>query len=159
MHAVAAHNSSIQSVLKYHEEKLQDGRAQYLYGANFIRDADRLNTQEKLYHFQRLMNLNQQVRRNVLHLALRFGWRERVSNETMAKKHGGAGDLAWNRMGLGKQPYLVYRHFDTPVPHAHIVSTNVAPDGKRIGFTKADLRKSRDITRQLERKYGLQPDA
>ncbi len=155
MHAVAAHNSNIHSVLDYHDEKLQDSRAQYIYGANFIRDPDRLNRQEKLYHFQRLMTLNPKIRRNVLHFVLRFGWREQVSNETMAQ----VAREYMERMGLGKQPYLVYRHFDTPVPHAHIVSTNVGPDGKRIGFTKADLRKSRELTRDLETKYSLQPDS
>lgn len=155
MHAVAAHSGSIHDVMNYHEEKLQDGRAREIYGANFIRDFDKLNKQEKLYHFRRLIALNGRIKRNVLHAVIRFGSRENISDETMALV-----SKDWlEGMGYGKQPAIVYRHLDTPVPHAHIVSTTVGPHGKRISFTKADLRRSRQLTRQLEKKYGLQIEA
>jgi len=152
MHAVAAHNNSIHDVMNYHEEKLQDGRAREIYGANFIRDHDKLDKQEKLYHFQRLMALNGRIKRNVLHAVLRFGSRENISDGTMALV-----SKDWlEGMGYGKQPAIGYRHVDTPVPHVHLVSTTVGPDGKRISLTKADLRRSRQLTHQLEKKYGLQ---
>lgn len=155
MHAVAAHSGSIRDVMNYHEEKLQDGRAREIYGANFIRDHDKLTKEEKLYHFERLMILNGGIKRNVFHPIFRFGSRENISDETIALV-----SKDWLQgMGYGKQPALVYRHVDTPVPHAHIVTTTVGPHGKRISLTKADLRRSRQLTHQLEKKYGLQIEA
>ena len=153
MYVGVAYNTSMGSVLDYHDEKLQDGRAQFICGANFIRDADRLNRQEKIYHFQRLIVRNQAIRRNVLHLVVRFGWRESVSNDTMAQ----IAREYMDGMGFGKQPYLVYRHFDSPYTHAHIVSTAVGLEGQRMSFTKQDLQRSQKLSRELEKKYGLQP--
>ena len=152
MHAIAAKNDSIHQVMDYHEEKLQDGRAREIYGANFLRDFDKLNKQEKLYHFQRLMVLNGRIKRNVFHPIFRFSSRENISDETMALV---IKDFA-EGVGYAKQPLIIYRHLDTPVPHAHLVSTTVGPDGKRISLTKADLRRWRQLTNQLEKKYGLQ---
>jgi hypothetical protein len=58
-------------------------------------------------------------------------------------------------MGLGKQPYLIYRHYDTAQPHAHVVTTNIRPDGTRIGYWRAERLRRISISRQLEMKYGL----
>jgi len=152
MHAVVAYNTSITRVLGYHQQKVEQGRAECIQSNNFIRDANELDQKEKEYHFQRLNQKNDRVMKNTPHVFLRFSPEETVGNETM-------GQVAkeWlEGMGFGEQPYLVYRHYDSAVPHAHLVTTNVDEEGNKIAITRAGLFYSRQLTHQLEEKYGLQ---
>ncbi|CDN32537.1 Putative conjugative transposon mobilization protein [Mucinivorans hirudinis] len=58
------------------------------------------------------------------------------------------------RMGYGSQPYVVFKHQDISRHHIHIVSVRVNEKGKKIN-DKFERRRSKDITRSLEQKYGL----
>lgn len=58
------------------------------------------------------------------------------------------------RMGYGYQPYVVFKHHDINRHHLHIVSVRVNEQGKKIN-DKFERRRSKDITRSLEQKYGL----
>lgn len=58
------------------------------------------------------------------------------------------------RMGYGAQPYVVFKHQDISRHHLHIVSVRVNEKGKKIN-DKFERRRSKDITRSLEQKYGL----
>lgn len=58
------------------------------------------------------------------------------------------------RMGYGSQPYVVFKHSDISRIHIHIVSVRVNEKGKKIN-DKFERRRSKDITRSLEQKYGL----
>jgi len=58
------------------------------------------------------------------------------------------------RMGYGSQPYVVFKHQDISRHHLHIVSVRVNEKGKKIN-DKFERRRSKDITRSLEQKYGL----
>lgn len=58
------------------------------------------------------------------------------------------------RMGYGAQPYVVFKHQDISRHHLHIVSVRVNEKGKKID-DKFERRRSKDITRSLEQKYGL----
>ena len=155
MHAVISYNTSIADVLSYHEEKVSEGKAELVSAGNFIREAADLDLREKRYHFDRLTALNDTIKKNILHVFMRFGQTEKVSNDTMAKV---ATDYL-KGMGFGNQPFLVYRHMDTPVPHAHLVSTTVNPAGNRINIQRAELYHSKALTSELEKQYGLQPNS
>ena len=61
-----------------------------------------------------------------------------------------------DKMGYGNQPYVVYKHEDIDRHHIHIVSLRVDGYGKKID-DKFEFRRSKEITRALEQKYGLQP--
>lgn len=58
------------------------------------------------------------------------------------------------RMGYGSQPYVVFKHEDIDRHHLHIVSVRVNEKGKKIN-DKFERRRSKNITRSLEQKYGL----
>ena len=60
------------------------------------------------------------------------------------------------RMGYGDQPYLLFRHNDTRRTHYHIVSLRVDTQGRKIDDGN-DLYRSRRVTDELERAYGLHP--
>ena len=58
------------------------------------------------------------------------------------------------RMGIVNAQYVIFRHFDQPHPHIHIVYNRVDNDGNGI---KGDTNytKSAAITKALTREYGL----
>jgi len=144
---------SISRVLHYHEKKLEQGKAECLHAANFIKDLKQLSWDDKLFHFTRLNSRNERARKNTAHIDLNFHPSDVVSNPRMK-------DIAiqyMKEMGFGSQPFLVYRHYDTPNPHAHVVSTNISPDGKRIDLIRSDFYNSITITQKIEQKYGLSP--
>ena len=58
------------------------------------------------------------------------------------------------KMGFGDMPYMVYKHTDINRHHMHIVALRVRPDGSCV-TDKNNFYRSKEITRELERKYGL----
>ena len=61
-----------------------------------------------------------------------------------------------DKLGYGNQPYMVYKHEDIARHHIHIVSIRVDETGKKINDKFEHIR-SKQITRELEQKYGLHP--
>jgi hypothetical protein len=130
---------------------MQKGLAECIYAENFSVDKEDLDFKIKLYHFNRLLCQNEQSESNMLHVFLNFGFGERLTNDKMAivaKEY-------MEGMGFGGQPYLVYRHHDTHHIHAHIVSTFIRSNGKRIGIPLADFYRSKKLTYQIEHDYSL----
>lgn len=60
------------------------------------------------------------------------------------------------KLGYGGQPYLVYKHTDIDRHHIHIVGLRVDENGRPLN-DKFEHRRSKQITRELERKYGIHP--
>ena len=60
------------------------------------------------------------------------------------------------KMGYGKQPYIIYRHDDTAHPHVHILSTRVDIHSKAKINDSHERYRSRDIVYDLELKHGLE---
>lgn len=60
------------------------------------------------------------------------------------------------KMGYGQQPYMVYKHEDIERYHVHIVSLRVDVTGRKIDDSN-NFYRSKAITRELEKKYGLHP--
>ena len=60
------------------------------------------------------------------------------------------------RMGYGNQPYIVFKHKDISREHLHIVSLRVDEQGRKLPHD-FEARRSMEILRDLERKYGLHP--
>ena len=58
------------------------------------------------------------------------------------------------KMGFGDMPYIIVKHEDIDRHHIHIVALRVRPDGSVIS-DKNNFYKSKDICRELEKKYGL----
>ena len=58
------------------------------------------------------------------------------------------------KMGYGNQPYLVFKHEDINRHHLHIVTVRVDENGRSID-TRNNFYRSKQITRELEQKYGL----
>ena len=66
------------------------------------------------------------------------------------------GEEYMQKLGYGGQPYLIFKHEDIDRRHIHIVSLRVDSNGKKINDSN-EFRRSKEITEQLEQKYGLHP--
>jgi Relaxase/Mobilisation nuclease domain len=138
-------------VLPYHRLKVSRGQAECIDGDNFIKDVHELSQDELEYHFQRLMTRNELARKKIWHVFLGFHLADHLSNGTMSA----IGRDFVQGTEFVDQPWIMYRHFDTLHAHAHIVSTTIKADGTRIKVSLADLKRSRELTHALERKYSL----
>ncbi|MGB3151771.1 MAG: relaxase/mobilization nuclease domain-containing protein, partial [Maribacter sp.] len=86
------------------------------------------------------------------HISLNLPHDENLDDATFYK----ISEEYMDKMGYGKQPYVVVRHTDTKHEHVHIVTTNVKEDGKVLEIFNSHRRGM--ATRQyLEKKYGLSP--
>src|SRR5688500_12683510 len=92
---------TVRRALNYNEQKVQQGKAQCLHAANFLKDADQMNFQEKLERFQRNIELNT-ANTNTLHISLNFDPSDKIDTEKMLRV---ANDYM-QRIGFGNQPYL-----------------------------------------------------
>jgi hypothetical protein len=59
------------------------------------------------------------------------------------------------KLGFGRQHYLVYQHYDAGHPHCHIVTNNIHRDGKRIDLHLLGIRKSEPARKEIEEMFGL----
>jgi relaxase-like protein len=154
MLARISRSTNIRSTLDYNERKLRQGKAECLLAENFIKDLDQLSAKDKLHRLLQRTTLNDRAEHNSLHIFLNFGTAETISNEKMQAlaKHYMHG------MGLDRQPYIVYRHYDSGHHHLHVVSTNIRADGSQINMDPKYLRGSLQLTREMEKQYGLLPN-
>jgi hypothetical protein len=151
MHTKWNVNRSVRNVLCYHERKVRLGQAECLYAGNMIKDTIELSLQEKRFFIERLETLNDRVERKTLHIFISFPRKESPDNETVRN----LGKDYMKGMGLGDQPYLIYRHWDAVHDHIHIVTSGIKNDGTKIDIWQGNLIRSFQLSRQLERKYGL----
>jgi len=131
------------------------GTATCLLAENFAKDLDQLSREDKLFHFNRLTSLNDRVRVNGAHFALSFYPGEIIPDQqmqTIAREY-------MQRIGMGRQPFLVYRHNDTSNDHLHIVTTRIQPNGDPIMLDPRMLHESRRICLDIEKTHALSQKA
>ena len=87
--------------------------------------------------FMPYLEANRRTTNTVFHVSLDPSPEDKLTDEQLRK----IACEYMERMGYGKQPYIVFKHKDISREHLHIVS----------------LRRSMEILRDLERKYGLHP--
>lgn len=154
MVAIIKSGYSLHRILNYNENKVKEGVAQCIGAENFPLDADQMSFDVKLGCFQKLTDLNQRAKKTSVHISLNFDPSENDLSEQRLLEI--ASDYML-RIGFGKQPFLVYRHFDAGHPHIHIVTTNVKPDRKTIDMHFIGANKSEPARKMIEKKFDLVP--
>jgi len=151
MFADVRYSKDITKPLRYNEEKLEQRKAECILAENFLKDADQLSHKDKLNYFRMQTSLNTRTEANTIHISLNFSPKDKFSNERMT-------DLSkeyMDKIGLGEQPYLVYRHYDSSHPHVHVVSTNIRPDGRRIDMLDIILHRSQKVANEIAETHAL----
>jgi type IV secretory pathway VirD2 relaxase len=151
MVAVIHTSHSLHMALNYNEQKSKQGKAQCIMAVNYPKDVDQLNFYQKLKRLTKQAALNENTKRNSLHISLNFDPSEKLERE---KLEAIAGDYM-DKIGFGKQPFLVYEHYDAGHPHLHIVTMNIKADGKRIELHNIGRNQSQKARKEIEIKYKL----
>jgi len=105
MVAVIKTSNSVQHILNYNEIKVKEAKAECISAINFPIELDRLNFTLKLNLFKKQASLNENVKRNAVHISLNYDPSENHSKEKLNK----IAKVYMEKIGFGKQPYLVYQ--------------------------------------------------
>jgi hypothetical protein len=151
MVAIIKTSYSIHSILNYNENKIKAGIAECIKAGNYPIELEKLNFILKLNRFLKLAQLNENAKRNSVHISLNFDPTEKHSKEKLIE----IAETYMDKIGFGKQPYLVYEHQDAGHPHLHIVTNNIQRDGKRIDLHLLGIRKSEPARKEIEELFGL----
>src|SRR5580658_7242150 len=151
MHSKIRGSKNLMEVLWYHERKVKKGVAECLYAGNMIKDAEDLTLNDKKYHIERLLSLNDRVEKKTLHVILSFHPDDHPEKEKLKQLIR----EYMEGMGWAKLPYVAYLHRDTQHLHVHIVSSRIHWDGRRIDPSRRLTMKSFELSRQLEDRHGL----
>ena len=119
--------------------------------AGFPRELIELSFNAKLARLEKLTQLNANVKTNALHITLNFSRREALDDEQLCA----ISDDYMQRIGFGRQPYLVYRHYDAAHPHIHLATVNIDSEGNRIETHNIGRNQSEAARKAIEEEYGL----
>jgi len=145
--------SSLFGALSYNQEKIDEGLGKVLFSNRIIQNAEGLhNMYFNLKSFEPYLDTNKRTEKPILHISLNPHPDDKLTNDQLSN----IAQEYMEKMGYGNQPYLVYKHEDLDRHHLHIVSINVDEMGKKISNSN-DYRRSKNITRELEKKYKLLP--
>ncbi|WP_338839662.1 relaxase/mobilization nuclease domain-containing protein [Flavobacterium ginsenosidimutans] len=151
MVAVIKTSRSINSILNYNENKVKEGVAECINAVNYPLELEKLSFTQKLNRFLNLSSLNENTKRTSVHISLNFDPSENHSKEKLIE----IADTYMDKIGFGKQPYLVYQHHDAGHPHLHVVTNNIQRDGKRIDLHLIGVKKSEPARKEIEDIFGL----
>ena len=145
-------SNSVHRIFNYNENKVKEGVAACIRAENYPLDADEMSLRMKLNFLLKRMELNENVKRNGLHISLNFDPSETdLSGEKLIE----IANAYMQKLGFGDQPYLVYQHHDAGHPHLHVVTTNIKADGSRIDLHHLGIRKSEPARKAIEKEFGL----
>lgn len=147
--------SSPGGALRYNKEKVDKDEAEVLFWQKMLEPYDkcgRLDIDACMESFMPYLEANRRTTNTVFHASLNPSPEDRLTDEQLRK----IACEYMERMGYGEQPYIVFKHKDISREHLHIVSLRVDEQGRKLPHD-FEARRSMEILRDLERKYGLQP--
>jgi hypothetical protein len=152
MVAIIKTGHSINRILNYNENKVQQGVAECIGAGNYPVDIEKMGFTMKLNRFMKQADLNENIKRNSVHISLNFDVTEKgISKEKLME----IADTYMAKIGFREQPYLVYQHHDAGHPHIHIISLKVRDDGSRIDMQNIGRNQSEKARKEIETAYGL----
>ena len=147
--------SSPGGALRYNKEKVDKDEAEVLLWQKMLEPYDkcgRLDIDVCMESFMPYLEANRRTTNTVFHASLNPSPEDRLTDEQLRK----IACEYMERMGYGEQPYIVFKHKDISREHLHIVSLRVDEQGRKLPHD-FEARRSMEILRDLERKYGLHP--
>ena len=143
--------NSLYGALAYNGEKINKAEGRLLTANRIYNDGTgTLDIRKAMEGFLTFLPPQMKVEKPVVHISLN-PHPDDVLTDTELQ------DIAreyLERLGYGNQPYLVFKHEDIDRHHLHIVTVRVDGNGRSID-NRNNFYRSKQITRELERKYGL----
>ncbi len=143
--------SSLYGALAYNGEKINKEKGRVLDTNKIYNDGSgNIDIHRAFEDFKIWMPPTTKAEKTMMHISLNphpddvlsEGQYAQIAHEYMEK------------MGFGDMPYIIVKHEDIDRHHIHIVALRVRPDGSVIS-DKNNFYKSKDICREIEKKYGL----
>ena len=145
--------SSLFGALAYNQDKVDRKEAEVLFSNKMLLSEDgRFSIGGCMRSFEMQMPIQLSTQKPILHISINPHPEDVLSDQQLA-------DIAreyMQKLGYGGQPYLVYKHTDIDRRHIHIVGLRVDENGKPLN-DRFEHRRSKQITRELEKKYNLHP--
>ena len=122
--------------------KVSKGLARLIEMRNFgtVGLAGRPTTEELTGYLKKYSSANSRIRKPQFHVAVSCKGREMTESELLDFAHRYLKEMGYAEPG---QPWLIYAHHDTDNTHLHIITSRVAPDGRKIAHshtaTSADV--------------------
>ncbi|RPG31135.1 MAG: hypothetical protein CBB72_012630 [Muricauda sp. TMED12] len=132
-------------VLAYNEKKVEQGQGTVI-DANIAQG----NTIDKTKEFNLIRQLRPRLAKAVCHVSLNLPHTDNLSDCEFAS----LGFDYLKGMGFDDNQYITYRHTDQEHHHIHIVANRVKLSGDLVDDSR-DLYRSKQLVRELERKYNL----
>ena len=143
--------SSLYGALAYNGEKINEARGRILGSNKVVIPPDgHARIAQMVEDFKSFMPKMGRTKKPVLHISLNPHPEDRLTDqdfEILAREY-------LDKLGLGDQPFVIYKHEDIDRHHIHIVTVNVNEQGKRLNQAFL-FRRSKAITNELEQKYNL----
>ena len=145
--------SSLFGALAYNQDKVDRKEAEVLFSNKMLLSEDgRFSICGCMRSFEMQMPVQLFTQKPILHISINPHPEDVLTDQQLA-------DIAreyMQKLGYGGQPYLVYKHTDIDRHHIHIVGLRVDENGRPLN-DRFEHRRSKQITRELERKYDLHP--
>ena len=151
---IFSHNTTFKAV-DYNMKKVDTGAADLLTVKNFdaLRCIEYPTASDYKSYFQAIARSNNEIRQRQLHASLGAEGKL-VATSELAR----TAEQWLQQMGYGRQPYLIFAHYDALHAHVHMVSSRVTATGKLINNSLEKLRAGQvlekirgiDISKRIE---------
>ena len=142
---------SLYGALAYNGEKINEDKGKLLATNKVYNDGSgNVDIRKAMEYFSRYMPEGIRTEKPVMHISLNPHPDDRLTDTDLQ-------DIAreyLEKLGFGNQPYIVFKHSDIARQHLHIVTIRVDENGRCIS-DRNNFYRSKAITRELEKKYGL----
>ena len=143
--------NSLYGAIAYNGEKINEAQGRLLTTNRIYNDGSGMvDIGKAMEGFHTFLPPQMKVEKPVVHISLNPHPEDVLTDAELQ-------DIAreyLEKLGFGNQPYLVFKHEDIDRHHLHIVTVRVDENGKCIS-DKNNYYRSKQITRELEKKYGL----
>lgn len=132
----------------YNEHKVSKGVARLIEIQNFgsLGTFHKPTPSELVGYLQKYSSQNSRISKPQFHVAISCKGHEMSEDELLDFAHQYLKEMGYGESG---QPLLVYSHYDTENTHLHIITSRVAPDGRKIQHSHERRRSQEVIDRIL----------
>jgi Relaxase/Mobilisation nuclease domain. len=143
--------NSLFGALAYNQNKVDQGEGRVLCSNKMPEPEDGMfDINSCMRYFNCQLPQDIKTEKPILHISLNPHPDDVLTDNQLAD----VAEEYMQKMGYGQQPYMVYVHEDIERRHMHIVSLRVDATGRKINDSN-NFYRSKAITRELEKKYGL----
>jgi hypothetical protein len=134
--------------ISYSERKNEGGESELLCAENFegLGLQTNLSRADYINYMKAVAALNSRVKNMQFHAVISVNGKTASADELRQ-----IGEQYLEKMGYGKNPYLIYHHDDTDNTHIHLVSTRVDKSGRKVDDSYEKLRSQKVMHEILSR--------